>query len=277
MSYRLAIAISGAVSLGSYEAGVLYEIIRAIGAHNERVTDPEERIEIDVLTGASAGGMTAAIVAQKLLLDQDALQEPLDNALYNPWVRDIDIRELLVEHPEDNPSNAIFSGAVIARLAEQHFLAPLDGRTLSGRHPAAGPQVHLGLALSNLVGIDYQIPTFQHSDLLRPADGFAYRRFEDKLLATITPATTDRAFWSQIAAAARACGAFPFAFPAVEVPRRLDEPAYTLSGSRLVDWSPHSGRFTYTDGGVFNNYPLGMAKQLANLVDTEPNDYTRRF
>ena len=65
MSKKLAITISGAVSLGSYEAGVLYEVITAIGQHNQDPhTSEDERIYIDVLTGASAGGMTAAIAAQ---------------------------------------------------------------------------------------------------------------------------------------------------------------------------------------------------------------------
>jgi hypothetical protein len=40
MSKKLAIAISGAVSLGSYEAGVLYEVVDAISQHN---TDFSER------------------------------------------------------------------------------------------------------------------------------------------------------------------------------------------------------------------------------------------
>ena len=34
MTYRVAFAISGAVSLGSYEAGTIYEIIRAFAEHN---------------------------------------------------------------------------------------------------------------------------------------------------------------------------------------------------------------------------------------------------
>jgi hypothetical protein len=43
--------------LGSYEAGVLYEIITALGKHNTNpATAAGKRIEIDVLTGASAGG-----------------------------------------------------------------------------------------------------------------------------------------------------------------------------------------------------------------------------
>jgi hypothetical protein len=36
MPKRLAITISGAVSLGSYEAGVLYEVVNAIGQHNSQ-------------------------------------------------------------------------------------------------------------------------------------------------------------------------------------------------------------------------------------------------
>ena len=57
MSKKLAITVAGAVSLGSYEAGVLYEVVTAIGAHNDHPATkakPEESIEIDVLTGASA-------------------------------------------------------------------------------------------------------------------------------------------------------------------------------------------------------------------------------
>ncbi len=34
MTRKLAIAISGAVSLGSYEAGVMYKVLEAIAAHN---------------------------------------------------------------------------------------------------------------------------------------------------------------------------------------------------------------------------------------------------
>ena len=75
MAKKLAITISGAVSLGSYEAGVMYEVVHAIRQHNEsRETSADDRILIDVLTGASAGGMTAAILAQKLMFEADALE-----------------------------------------------------------------------------------------------------------------------------------------------------------------------------------------------------------
>ena len=52
MTYRVAMAISGAVSLGSYEAGCVYELLNAFKEHN---ANPQNTpIEIDVLTGASA-------------------------------------------------------------------------------------------------------------------------------------------------------------------------------------------------------------------------------
>ena len=39
MSKKLAITVAGAVSLGSYEAGVLYEVVTAIGEHNDHPDD----------------------------------------------------------------------------------------------------------------------------------------------------------------------------------------------------------------------------------------------
>ena len=86
MPKRLAITIAGAVSLGSYEAGVLYEVLDAIHQHNsaEGVTD-DEKILIDVMTGASAGAMTAAIVAHKMLYSANEFRDPYDNPLYNVW------------------------------------------------------------------------------------------------------------------------------------------------------------------------------------------------
>lgn len=86
MTYKVAIAISGAVSLGSYEAGTMYEIINAIKLHNES-NPSDQHIKIDVMTGASAGGMTAALTAQKLLYESYSLTEPLTNVGYLAWVK----------------------------------------------------------------------------------------------------------------------------------------------------------------------------------------------
>src|SRR5450631_2401846 len=94
MSYRLAVTIAGAVSLGSFEAGVLFEVLDALAQHNQ-ASLPAARIYLDVLTGASAGGMTAAITAQTMLYSWPAASDPYDNAFYNAWVAGVDIHGLL--------------------------------------------------------------------------------------------------------------------------------------------------------------------------------------
>ena len=53
MAKKLAITISGAVSLGSYESGVIFEVLDALAQHNQWASASnlsDERIEIDVLT-----------------------------------------------------------------------------------------------------------------------------------------------------------------------------------------------------------------------------------
>jgi hypothetical protein len=57
---RVAITIAGAVSPGRYEAGVAFGMLEAIRLHNEAIDATErpeatdEKIYVDVITGASA-------------------------------------------------------------------------------------------------------------------------------------------------------------------------------------------------------------------------------
>src|SRR6185437_6110708 len=109
MPKKLAITIAGAVSLGSYEAGVLWEVLDAIRQHNQDpATKPEEKVIIDVLTGASAGGMTAVILAQKLLFNSGEFKGPYDNPLYNAWVKGIGLEGLQNYQKDENPLDSLF-------------------------------------------------------------------------------------------------------------------------------------------------------------------------
>lgn len=122
MAKKLAITVSGAVSLGSYEAGVMYEIVHAIREHNESPdTAAKDRILIDVLTGASAGGMTAAILAQKLMFQADALEGAYSNSLYTPWVKDVDILGLLVEQPGESSTKSILSSKLVEDISRRYL------------------------------------------------------------------------------------------------------------------------------------------------------------
>jgi hypothetical protein len=273
----LAITIAGAVSLGSYEAGATYEILDAIRQHNE---DPAtiaqgDFIRIDVLTGASAGGMTASILAQKLLFAKDAFvaadgitSSPYNNPLYNTWVEGIDLKGLLdtVDKPlpDGDPAKlSLMSSNLIEKIAQQTLAQtdstgkiPLNGGAHNAIDPARG--IRLGLALTNLNGVDYQYTMFGGTP-------FRYTEFSDQMLRLLPVNDRSLAPWKEISEAAVACGAFPVAFRTKDLPRsQADyEPSQTL-----VPFPNDPHIFTYTDGGVLQNQPLGMAK---NLVDGNDN------
>ena len=273
----LAITIAGAVSLGSYEAGATYEILDAIRQHNEH---PEtmakgDFIRIDVLTGASAGGMTASIMAQKLLFAKNEFvgpdgksPSPYDNPLYNTWVQGIDLQRLLdtvdKPFPGGDPATLSFlSSNLIERIAQNTLaqtdstgLIPLNGGAHNAIDPARG--IRLGLALTNINGVNYQYTMFG-------GDPFCYTDFSDQILRLFPVNDRSLTPWKEISEAAVACGAFPIAFRTKNLQRIVAD--YQPSDT-LVPFPTNPYTFTYTDGGVLQNQPLGMAK---NLVDENDN------
>lgn len=266
---KLAITISGAVSLGAFEAGVMYEILRALKQHNnDPRTTADQKIVIDVLTGASAGGMTAAIAAQKLLFDAGALDDVSHNAFYLPWVVDINLAGLLALNFDEPASASILSSQLVESIASE-FLTDryLETPPAAQPHPAAAPQLYLGLALSNLNGVDYSIP-------LITGDTFVYTKFQDQFSALLSngPADDKLDRWEPIRQAAVACGAFPFAFQVKELQRDL-KTDYPDAAS----FPQTHGKFAYTDGGLFNNEPLGMAKNLVDKLDPSHLSHDSRY
>jgi predicted acylesterase/phospholipase RssA len=270
MAKKLAITIAGAVSLGSYESGVAFEVLDAISQHNQWAEAngvPDQRIEIDVLAGASAGGMTSAMIAQRLLFDGPSMAQPYNNPLYNAWVRDVDIVGLLARQKDEDATHSVFSSDLVIGVSKKY----LTGRYATQPVPPAQPhpalpvdgQIQLGLALSNLNGIDYVRATSS-------GGAFTYTAHEDELVLPIDQNSGDRGdLWETIRATAVACGAFPVAFRVQDLLRNIvDYPSPFLDRS-LWDGAP-SRYFTYTDGGVFQNEPLGMAK---NLVENQPGGH----
>lgn len=269
MAKKLAITIAGAVSLGSYESGVAFEILDAIAQHNEWAdtnNQPDERFEIDVLTGASAGGMTSAMIAQRLLYDGPSMSQPYNNPLFNAWVSSVDIEGLLARGPNEPVTHSVLSSDFVIAISNAYLM----GRYKRPPQPPPPPQSHsalpsdrklqLGLALSNLNGVDYDRSTLSGNE-------FIYTRHEDQFVRSLDQTSDDREpVWETIRAAAVACGAFPVAFRVQDLVRNITE--FTSPWLNKAVWGGHSSTtFTYTDGGVFQNEPLGMAK---NLVENIP-------
>ncbi|UWZ85915.1 patatin-like phospholipase family protein [Occallatibacter riparius] len=290
MAKHVAITIAGAVSLGSYEGGVLYELLRAIRTHNEQPgIDESRKIYIDVLTGASAGAMTAAMVAQRLMYDADALedtpgQNAPTNSMYEAWVNKISLKGL-VWMPAEPKWHSLFSSNLIQSIGKTMLVDSMKNPK-SGRHPAVETvngeplPLRVGFALTNMNGIDYMIP-FTGST----KDSFNYTTSGDQKLFTITgDKTTDEKSWQAFCHAAVASGAFPAAFRAQPIPHSPAEydtpiapkmPLEPEPGVCYLDWGKREdpSSFVHCDGGVLQNQPLGIAK---NLVDAAVAERAKR-
>jgi Patatin-like phospholipase len=268
MPKRLAITIAGAVSLGSYEAGVLYEVLTAIKQHNSTAT-PDNRICIDVLTGASAGGMTALILGQKLLYSGSEFKSAYDNPLYNTWVKTISLAGLQNTQNDEPPLHSLFSSDLIEKISSDVVTGRYKTNPLppASRHPAAADTIHLGVALTNLDGVNFGYD-------VKPDGKFVYIDYGDQMTAVADGAASDnQAFWKPLSQAAVACGAFPFAFRSKDLMRNRSE----YSKNNLEPWPADPRTFTYSDGGILQNQPLGMAKNLVDEIDPHETQNERYY
>lgn len=248
---KLALILSGAVSLGSFEAGVLTEVLYVLDLLAARGTP----CTLDVITGASAGSMTAALVARAVMNDF------ADRALlHDAWVERIDIRALTTAMPP----NAFLSKAPVERIGADF----LTGRPLTSAARArfAPDALRLSFTLSNMTGVDYSIP-----DRLSQGAAFTSTFYAERRRFTIDRASAeDRATWEAVKSAAIASGSFPLAFtPAMLASAKESWPNASTD--------PLPGEFCYVDGGVFNNEPIKEAVQLALAADGGEIDDERKF
>ena len=166
--------------------------------------------------------MTAVILAQKLLFQSDCLQDVANNDLYLPWVKDIDLTPLLSQQADESSKLSMLSSDLIEAIADRYLISPFTA-TLNSKpqmpHPAVAPQIKLGLAMSNLNGIDYGLPLLSGGTM-------PYTRFQDEVKIDIDATNPDHNsadFWKPLCDAAVACGAFPFAFRIKEVARHISD------------------------------------------------------
>ena len=96
-TFHVGLTMSGAISAGAYTAGVLDYLIEALDAWEKQKAGghlvPNHRVGIKVMSGASAGAITAAIGAialcdgdQKPLLDANGKIKAYLPKLYDSWV-----------------------------------------------------------------------------------------------------------------------------------------------------------------------------------------------
>jgi predicted acylesterase/phospholipase RssA len=267
---RLAISIKGGVSLGAYEAGALYETLRLIGYNNSQPDPNRTNWFIDVLSGASAGSVTAAMVAAALVNQNLVAVNKNTNSLLAVWVQQLSLAALLPPQNSSNPADNYYllSAASLDTLAERNFPFP----AAISRHPAlrsGDADLRLRFALSRVNPIVTTIKTQAGAslDIEQYAESASFfitvdpnNAFSIKASGVAPPGYShpDQTLiggdaWIAFQQAAIASGTFPMAF----APRKL----------RMWDQQHQWRDATFIDGGLFDNDPVGQAINLAHDID----------
>jgi len=277
-TFRLGIVLNGTVSAGAWTAGVLdflFEALDAWEAAKRAGEDvPRHNVRIDILGGASGGGVCAALLARAATCRFRHAQTAagaLGNPFWQVWVEHLDIEAMLGTKDLEKPAAlaaSMLDGWAIDRAGE--ILLDWGPGTTPGVSPLEAPRGWLAdpfrvlLTLTNLRGVPYGIDfapaAAADGDATPPprvsyyVDHADHALFAFPLRSGAAPRdldlrgdewlvgpdfARDRADWERFAEYAKATGAFPGGFP----PRRLERPAehYRWRAALLPGWTDSQG------------------------------------
>jgi patatin-related protein len=297
---RIALGMRGGVSLAVWIGGACREIdaLRragedAAGGFWTRVRDLGriDAVTVDVIAGASAGGLNGVIFAASQAYGFST------EALRDAWL-DLGDLKRLVRAPEegDGPPSATSSEGYPSLLwGDGYFFAKTYEtlRELAATGAAVdAPRPRVDLTLTATLVEPVSRPggpgDAQSRRHHRFASTFRFRNHGPGWLSDFPPADRPQeleAALARLALAARATSSFPVAFEAAAV-HALRPPSFSgdlapTAGDVTVDMasvfgdaSSDGAPFVVIDGGVLDNIPLGHA--VAAVADTPADRPTRR-
>ena len=281
-TFELGLVMAGAISGGSYAAGVVDFLIQALDAWYDdkamgQPSTPDHAVKLRVMSGASAGAMCTGLAAVAFqaetspVTNVDAPPEPARNRLFDCWVKRIDIKHLLGERDlgEGEPVRSALDATVLREIA-------LDGLKMSAR---ATPRVYVDdpfavfLTVANLRGVPYGFglageAVSSRYGMLAHADHMRFKvtrsASNDPFFDTLDVASLPQGPWPGLAEAALASGAFPVGLQSrlLKRPVRHYDERFDFKGKANLPGGPtDSYSFLCVDGGLMNNEPLELARR----------------
>ena len=236
-TFHLGINMAGAVSAGAYTAGVLDFLTEALeqwyAAKSAKDTPvPMHNVSIDSFSGASAGGMCAAISAVMLQGSiehvHDSSKTNTANRFYEGWVNQIDIEHLLGTDDLDDGGEVIslLDSTIIDAIAD-YALLPVQNPV---RPPYLSESLTLFLTLTNVRGVPFSLngnaPGSAEEEMAYYADLLQFETVKagnaPKFSSAVPlPLGASGDGWGLLKDAAKATGAFPIFL----APRRIKRKA----------------------------------------------------
>jgi predicted acylesterase/phospholipase RssA len=293
-TFQVGICMAGAVSAGAYTAGVMDYLLEALTAY-EKVRGlpgmPKHKIEIPVMGGASAGGMTAILAAAGLQQGitpineptQDLLAEHPENILYHSWVDLIAIdtfSKMLetgdIEGKVVSALNCAFIDKIADRVINPQNRSAVKWQKIPEFFPSG---LKLFTTLSNLGGFSFDVPfkandaALDHPYYIQVHQDYACFQLTDEESPVMKdgwmPLNIKTGIGASIAIqAAMATGAFPIGLKAriVERPKQAvnENPLFEklTRDAFKINIDPYQS--LNVDGGMINNEPFDKVRQVLN-------------
>ncbi len=253
----LSMVISGGVSLGAYEAGYNWAMIKMLTQIKQQ---PQSSIHLRSVTGASAGSINALISAIYWCQDPSnpTLNSIDNNLFYNTWAK-LGLNDLIINGRDPNNKSTLFTRKTLRAKAQaifDHMHQPIFQE---------GCEVPLGFAVTKAQPM---VTEFQKSGIKIKNQHFTTPftlksvHHQLKLFNRSMPPSTDYHIaipdiennTSRLRDVLFASSAFPGAFQQI----KLD---YIYEGKRESAY--------FIDGGAYDNLPL----QLATELDPRAKDF----
>lgn len=245
----LAITVSGAVSLGAWQAGFLHYLVETI-KRNER------ELELELVTGASAGTINALIAAMEL--SGEPIEDPRDSLFWALW-NEFTYDEIFDVGQTDGPY--LSSGQVLEELAGevgQAWARGLDedldivlGAAVT-RHGQRRVELEGGLSVAR--SQEHFVLRIQGQGVGAPPRVSNYVDLEAQLPALLLPLDGEGSQFEVLTQLLLASSALPGAFEPQVVPYCLTPLAPGQPGCVEA-----SLRAEFIDGAISDRYPLRLA------------------
>lgn len=253
---KIAVVLSGAVALGTFEAGVVYELLRAISRGVP--------LTLDLVVGSSAGAMVGAMIVKSLVMGA-----PFEVVL-SRWT-EFTLHELTANYETEEQATirrkpldrGILSSESVRRILEQHLVDDPVQRNFQPGYPA--PRVVLTMTLTNLDGLP---GTGGPDDENRFAEAVTFR-FTPTNPRKLHLSPYPPAVWKRLAHMVRAGSAFPGAFDPDYIPWR---DRMNIPGLLEEHWENEplleklhrqdpalQPKMRYADGGILDEQPVERA------------------
>ena len=244
---RIALSFFGGVSLAVYESGMAVEFFRLVSGDGiyGKLHEQIGPVKVDIISGTSAGGLSAAFLATALINGSPNL-----DPLVRLWLKKASFDTLLT--PSDSrTASSLFNGDHFLKLIEEAL------EQIAGSGPNREPyQQYLDLFMT-ATSLEGDVSSFklnnQDIDARSHQRVFRFRyRGPDVYQRNIGEEEHndfDAKHRSLLALAARASASFPMVFQPVSISR-----------NDFKQLSPQLGRDSlHIDGGILDNKPIRLA------------------